>query len=254
MLGKLLKGGRGVFLSAVRGTEWSQFLDYVHPSFFEVMGLRDLAAQGQELAANLTDGRAFEQLRADQAEALARRGVDLRWGARPTGDADEDDARALGQRILEVYFAQLFASEAAILDLRGGRWAWPGDADAPAWSPRPLWIRWDPAFLDAVRDLYRGFYAGDDACFERGVSALHLGSAADVLRAHFGGGDQRAVVFDAKVFHSSFHDVFVRCRDEGVSLHRNFLALGLYLACLYDGLEGRGALDVRDAFERAVGS
>ncbi len=45
----------------------------------------------------------------------------------------------------------------------------------------------------------------------------------------------------------------MRCRDERVSLHRNFLALGLYLACLYDGLEGRGPLDVRDAFERATG-
>ena len=101
--------------------------------------------------------------------------------------------------------------------------------------------------------MYRGFYGEDDALFERGVRALHLEPATDVLRAHFGEGDQRAVVFETKVFHSSFHDVFVRCRDEGVSLHRNFLALGLYLACLYDALEGRGPLDVRDAFERSAG-
>lgn len=254
MLGKLLKGQRGMFASAVRGTEWSQFLDYVTPSFFEVMGMRDLLGQGRELAGNLADRSGFQSIALEQARLLAEVGahVDLA----PPGDAEEGgidtDDRALGQRILEVYFGQLFASDAAILDMRGGGWTWPEEAQEPSWRPRALWIRWDAEFLEAVRAMYLGFYRDDEDAFARGIEALELTPAADALRAHFGDGDQRAVVFETKVFHSSFHDVFVRCRDEGAALHRNFLALGLYLACLYDALEGRGPLDVRNAFERAV--
>ena len=74
--------------------------------------------------------------------------------------------------------------------------------------------------------------------------------------SHFGFGedDQRAVRFRSTVFHSTFHQAFVSCRDAGVSLHRNFLALGIYLACLYDLLEALDLeFDVRDAFERGVG-
>ena len=53
----------------------------------------------------------------------------------------------------------------------------------------------------------------------------------------------------------AFHDIFVRCRDQGVSLHRNFLPLGIYLACLHDhlGTLGGGPFDVRTAFENATG-
>ena len=251
MLGKLLKGRPGMLAGAVRNTEWGQFLDFVTPSFFEVVRPRDLLAQGREMAANLADGAGFEAVKDAQLRALDDRGVTVRTEASGSSAGDEDD-RALGQRILEVYFGQLFAGDAALLDLRRDRWSWPDGASEPEWTPSRLWIRWDPEFLEATRDMYRGFYRDDAATFERGIRTLRLEPASDVLRAHFGEGDQRAVRFETRVFHSSFHDVFVRCRDEGVSLHRNFLALGAYLACLYDALETRGPLDVRDAFERSA--
>jgi hypothetical protein len=254
MLGKLLEGRKGLLLSTVRGTEWGQFLDYVHPSFFEVLGPRDLLAQGKELASNLADGHGFAALREEQAKLLGERAVPVRVeDSEPDAAADGRDPGELGQRILEVYFGQLFGGDATILDLRGGRWHWPAEASEPVWLPRPLWIRWQPEFLGAMRDMYRGFYADEDATFDRGLEAMNLGAAKDVLRAHFGEGDQRAVRFEVAAFHASFHQVFLRCREQGVALHRNFLPLGLYLACLYDALEGRGELDVRSAFDRVCG-
>ena len=63
---------------------------------------------------------------------------------------------------------------------------------------------------------------------------------------------QRAVRFDSAIFQTTFHAVFVRCRVQGIQLHRNFLALGAYLATLYDLLEGLDqAFAVRAAFDRA---
>jgi len=255
---------RSALLRAVRGTEWGDFLDYVSPSFFEVVPARSLWTQGREIAANATRGGAFAELLRELDAVLAARGVAVRpRDALPgTGSTPPDRAahpRARGQRVIELYFAQLFGSGSAALDLRGGRFAEaaPPDDEAEAelvWAPRPFYVVWDEEFIDAVRDLYGGFYRDQTERFRSGLERLGLGPAEDVFRAHFGEGDQRAVRFRTRVFQSTFHEVFVRCRDAGVSLHRNFLPLGLYLGCLYDHLEPLGeAFDVRAAFERAAG-
>jgi len=91
-----------------------------------------------------------------------------------------------------------------------------------------------------LRELYDGFYTEDDARFRRALAALEIDAAEDVFRRHFGSGDQRAVRFEAAAFQATFHEAFVRCRDAGVRLHPNFLALGIFLGCLYDHLESLG--------------
>ncbi len=252
-----------MLIRAVKGTEWSQFLDYVSPSFFEVVPLTGLLAQGREIAANAA-GRSVGAVRDEVRGHIEKRAVavqllapdELPPGAEcgvAEGELDEEAARALGQRALEVYFAQIFASDVSIVDLRSSRWA-SGDGTAAFWAPRPMWVRWESDFLAGMRDLYRGFYRDDDAAFARGVAQLDLGEAGDVLRKHFGAGDQRAVRFHTEVFQSTFHEAFLRCRDAGVKLHRNFLVLGLYLACLYDLLETLGLeFDVRAAYELGAG-
>lgn len=253
---------RSALLRAVRGTEWGDFLDYVSPSFFDVVPARSLWTQGREIAANAASGRGFERLLHDLGAVLAERGVAVRprdalprQGSTPPERAA--DPRARGQQVLELYFAQLFGADSAALDLRGGRFAEAAGEGGEAglvWAPRPFYVEWDGDFIGAVRDLYGGFYCDETERFRSGLERLGLGPAEDVFRAHFGEGDQRAVRFETRVFQSTFHEVFVRCRDAGVSLHRNFLPLGLYLGCLYDHLEPLGeAFDVRAAFQRAAG-
>ncbi len=253
-----LGGNKGLLLRAVKGTEWSQFLDYLSPSFLEVVPASHLIRQGREMLANAGSRDRFREIREELEELLRDCGIDVMLDT--SGERSGDVAslpvaarRRLGQRALEVYFAQLLRLDSAILDLRAARFAMSDPSAAPCWFPRPFFVTWDRAFLEGVRALYEGFYREDDARFGEGLERLELEDAGDVLRAHFGTGNQREVVFRSAVFHSSFHDVFVRCRDNGVSLHRNFLALGLYLACLYDLLEALEIpFDVRDAFERAA--
>lgn len=255
MLRRLLPRFDGAILRLLRGTEWSQLADYVSPSFFEVMPARRLAGQAKELVSNAADGRRGAAILDDVARRLGRSGIAVRVLAEAdpaTTPAGGDAARReLGQRALEIYFAQLFAAPHAVLDLRASRFAW--STAGVAWFPRPFWVAWDPAFLDSVRRLYRGFYGGDDRGFDAALAELALTPARDAFLAHFGGDDQRRVRFRSATFHESFHEVFVRCRDAGVSLHGNFLPLGVFLAALYDHLESLGVeLDVRDAFERAT--
>lgn len=248
----LLRSFDGVF----GGDDWRPLLDFVSPTFFDVVPLRTLLAQGREVVTNAADGRRRTRVEAEVAEAIAARGLALRLG--PTAEeraearAEAPDPTARGQRVLELYFAQLFGAGASLIDLRHGAFAEADDTTL--WSPGPYFVRWEPEFLEALRTLYRGFYGDDEAAFDAGLEALDLIDSKDLFQSHFGE-DPRAVTFERAHFVETFHDVFVRCRDQGVKLHRNFLPLGIYLACLHDHLDGLGGgpFDVRDAYERATG-
>ncbi len=255
----MAKGVGHLIRRAAKGTSWSQFIDYASPALFEVMPMRPLLTQGKEFMSNGSDAERFGAVRQEVALLLAQRAiaVELDQPAQPGDIAlgatlPEEVRRHAGQRILELYFAQLFGSERTILDLRTESFALR-EGDRLLWQPRAFYLDWQPEFLAGLRDLYAGFYLDDEARFAQALSDLGLQDSGDALREHLGSGDQRSVRFETSVFHSSFHNVFLTCRDRGVALHRNFLALGIYLVCLYDALEALDLeFDVRAAFERAV--
>jgi hypothetical protein len=258
-----VRAGVGLLLRWVRGTEWRWFLDFATPAFFDVMPLGALSGQVRGLVRAAADADGFRRARADVERALTARGIGVRIVAEDAADwraaadpvtADAETRRRLGQCALTSYFGQLFAGETSLLDLRAGRLRPGPDGERALWAPRSAWVRWDPGFLAAVRDLYAGFYGDDEARFTAGLDALGLEAAGPVLRAHFGADDQRAVRFRTTDFRASFHEVFVRCRDAGTALPPGFVPLGIALACLYDGLEALDVeLDVRGAFDRARG-
>lgn len=241
----------------LRATEWGQLLDFVSPAFFEVLPARALAGATKDLIASTRDAAGFAAVAAQVRSRIEPRGLGV-WIA----SGDPPPAASLrrgsrrrrcerGQLVLRLYFEQLLGSDAALLDLRHASFA-PHGASL-AWRPARGFVRWEPAFLAAVRRIYRGFYAGEDAEFRAGLAALDLDAAADLFLTHFGDGDQKAVSFEMTQFTASFHAVFQRCRAEGVRLHPNFVALGVHLAALYEHLEALDVpLDVRAAFTAAA--
>ena len=241
---------------AALGTEWGQFVRYLSPALLDVMPMTGLLRQARQLASNASNGRRFATVK----DAVLGQLTTISGPVEMHGEGDvldiallsSSERRELGRRVLEIYFAQLFHAGVCILDLRAQRFR--TRTETLVWLPRPLYVEWDAEFLSGVRDLYRGFYLGDDVGFARGVRQLNLGSAGHVLRSHFGGDDQRRVRFSSEVFHSTFQEAFTICRDERLVLHPNFIALGMYLACLYDALETLAVeLDVRGAFDSVHG-
>jgi hypothetical protein len=98
--------------------------------------------------------------------------------------------------------------------------------------------------------LYSGFYANDDAMFSASLKALRIDHSEDLFRKQFGA-EQSGQAFKMKDFVNTFHQVFVRCKERKVELHPDFLALGVYLATMYDHLDGLDVrIDVRGCFER----
>lgn len=246
------------WLRLARKTEWGSLLSLVSPTFFEVLPARAVLTQGRDLLKNL-DAKSFAAARQRTSRALTAAGRPVSLLATLPGKAlSEDDALAapertlVGELVLELYFRPLLGTGESLLDLRAERLALADDG--LQWAPGPAWVTWDADFLQAIGDLYRGFYREEPEVFAKGLATLGLEPAEALLRKHFGEGDQTAVRFEVTHFQKSFHAVFTECRRRGVALHRNFLPLGLALATLYTTLERlEVALDVRAVFERSAG-
>ena len=238
-------------------TEWSSVVDLI-PSGLDLFSARASTRQGLELALNATNRRRF-------VSVLAKTQADLREAKVPilvndhrderrliaTSDLTRSQRRWLGQVALELYFIQLLRSDIAILDLWPSRLGVTATGDA-VWYPRPFYLAWDRDFLEAVRNVYTGFFLGKGSRFQEGVNQLRLGSSAKLLLQHLGGDNQRGVRFNTRTLQSTFLDICNGRSSADGSLHRNFIAFGLYVASLHELLENLDlGFDVRGAFMRS---
>lgn len=229
--------------SLLAGAELSMIRDYVSPVFFEVMPPRQLTSEARALAgARLQSSSSAKRALA----ASLPQGLSLGDAGRLRLNASGRSRH--GQRVLQLYFHQVYTQPTTFLDLRPERFS--ATADHSIWSPGWLRVTWDPDFISAVQRLYRGFYSDDERMFGEALSDLSLEAAQDTFVRHFGGGDQRSVRFERAHFHQTFHQAFRACAQQGGQLHRNFISLGLMLGCLYAHLEPLElALDVRAAHD-----
>jgi len=249
--------GRVTRLPKPPSSEWKSILSLA-PSALKMFPARDIAHQTLDLVSNGTDNTRFMSvlIRA-QADLRAARVPLLVNRHRPHGqlvpplDLKRPKRRWLGQLALELYFTQLFRSDSVILDLSPSRLGVSGAGDA-VWCPRPLYVHWDPDFLQGVRDLYAGFLLGEEQRFRNGIGQLGLGSAGGRLLQYLGEDDQRGVRFSVANLQSTLREISAARTKEDGTLHRNTIAFGLYVASLHELLESLElAFDVRSAFMRA---
>jgi hypothetical protein len=227
------------------------------PSSFELLSPRNVARQGLELLSNAAHTRRFASVVTAMQSHLRDASVPVL--VKEHGHASEilshrqlsrSQRRWLGQLALELYFAQLFRSEVAVIDL------WPTrlgvDAAGEAvWAPRPFYLRWDPSFRQGVRNIYAGFFLDRTQQFELGVRQLGLGDRANALVEHFGSGNQRSVRFGPEMLRKTLQSMVDQRSTEDTELHPNFAAFGLCLVALHELLGSLNlAFDVRAAFMR----
>jgi hypothetical protein len=244
MIGKILGSG-----------QLGKLASFVSPAFFDVMPAKSLWNRSRKLLASTRDREAFRHAVAERSSQLHHMlpAIELATDRKPDLAANAASGMSpdkRGELVVELYFHQLFHGQTVLLDIRGASFTLAGDR--LLWHPASWLTDWSPEFISALRDIYRGFYGHDDNQFRSGLAALSLTHSEDLFRKHFGGGQER-VTFRTVDFVDTFHQVFQRCKQARVALHPDFLALGIYLAALYDHLEDLGvAVDVAKAFERAT--
>lgn len=227
----------GNFLRGIQNNEWSHFMDYLSPVFFEVVPTLDIAKQTTQL------GKTFAKLKHIDEEAGVRaliRDLRLPVNFREPKTSSEMltslSKHEKGRIALSLYFGQIMHLPFAWLDLRSNTFEYL--SKECNWDPGAWIMRWDEAFLSAMRKIYRGYYGRDEKLYREGLVELHLEHAADLFTKQFGGGDNTAVRFKLKDFRDSFHEIFLSCKKSHTTLHPSFFALGLLLSSLYENLEG----------------
>ena len=240
MIGSILRG--------IQNNEWSQFMDYLSPVFFEVVPTLDIARQTTQL------GKAFTKLKHPDEEAVVRTlvrdlglPVNFRMDKASSEMLTSLSKQEKGRILLSLFFGQLMHNPLAWLDLRSSTFEYL--SKECNWKPGAWIIRWDPKFLGAIRKVYRGYYLDNQNTYRDGLRELNLEHASEMFRKQFGDGQQTAVQFRMQDFRESFHEIFLSCKANKSTLHPNFFAFGLFLSSLYEHLEGlQVSLNVREVF------
>ncbi len=116
-----------------------------------------------------------------------------------------------------------------------------------------LWHRWDSTFIQAMREVYLGYYQFEDEQFFKGLKQLGLQRVSQEIGDVFGNPDMGVHTVTLEAFFDNFEDFFEACRRHGTRLHQDFLVLGLSLATVIKGLEESACpLDIRAVFLEAA--
>jgi hypothetical protein len=221
------------------------------------MSPRSIATQGLQLISNAANPRGFDRILADVQGRLRAASIPVlieehRNPARlqEPSSLTRAQRRWIGQLALELYFAQLFRGDEALLDLRPSSFGVDESGDA-VWRPPPIYVCWDQVFVQGIRDVYAGFFNDRTEQRDAGLAALGLGSSAGLLLRHMGDGNQRSVRFGLDQLQSLLCEMADRRLPDEPKLHPNFIAFGLLLTGLHELLEALDlAFDVRSAFMR----
>jgi hypothetical protein len=238
-----------MFSKLLKSADLRQLSSFVSPAFFDVLPARKIWGRGRALMVGKTSSEYLDAV-ASRARSLATLPLAVALPGQPgSSDSLGGDQRAHATRLVTLYFEQLYSDTPTLLDLRATN---ARDRDGQlAWEPAPWVCEWSADFIEPLRGLYQGFYAPDDKLLKESMEALRIDLAEDLFRKHFGSHPDRQR-FVMRDFVNTFHQVFVRCRDAKRELHPDFLPLGVYLATLYEHLDGIPVeVDVPACYARA---
>jgi hypothetical protein len=240
-----------VWKTLLKTSDWSDVFDLVSPQLFRILPAGKIAGQASTLAKNWMSNKRFRKTKEQCQASLDESDLPITIADKLDKQGARNDDALSGEQLLELYFHQIFHNPTAILDIRYARFWRTGDGEV-AWAPRPYFLEWDHDFQDKLRRVYLAFYADDTQAFDQAVSELGLTGMAGIFLDQFGGQDPTSVSFRLDDFRDSFKTILSKSEELETELHPNFIALGIYLACMYEHLEELGGeYNVAVALERA---
>lgn len=226
-----------------------QLLRFVPMRGWDAVAWRPMLASLRALSWRYASGSGVRSL----GESLAPTLTQVRIGTPAEGQhplialSHGAQRKAVGDRLLHLYFRQWRLPRGQFIDFRPGRFTY-GDGEL-CFTPNGLWLKVSDEFRTGLLALYRAFYADDEAALEdalRRMGMLREGLDAEaqaalkaLLRAHFGI-DQGAQRFSIDAFKTSFDELFEFFLDHGYTLQPDFVVLGFNLITLYLTLEQLG--------------
>jgi hypothetical protein len=168
----------------------------------------------------------------------------------------------VGEKILTLYFTQVFSPDGLFLDLRSQNFEVQG-SDL-RWNPNSFWTKFSDEFRQGLIKVYKGFYLDNDDIYYEGLEGIGLlkkdfspedkKELGSLFRQHFGGESEQT--FNLEKFNQSIISMSNFMLNKKVTISKDFLYLGIYLVTMYSTLEELGGtypvkqiyLDVRGRF------
>lgn len=221
-------------LRSVHGKDWAQFLDYISPTFFEVVPTLEIARLSTQM------GRNFAKRHHSEEEEATRALIHV-LGLPVEFRNDKDSCEMLpslsrrerGHIVLSLFFGQILGLDKAWLDLRLSTFEML--SRECIWKPLPWIMEWDHDFLWAIRDSLYGLFQDDRERFTKGMDALRLGQSADFIFDQLN--ERKAVHFSLKNFRETLHVIFMACKNAKIKIHSNFFPLALLVASMWEHLD-----------------
>ena len=149
------------------------------------------------------------------------------------------------EKLLTLYFCQLFSSKGIFLDLRPGNVYFSNNL--LFWQPTGLWTQFSEKFRIGVIKIYDGFYGNNDKLFQNGLIEIGLASTdwpeedltklADLFRSHFSSSSIEEMSFELDTFKESLIKITHFLLEKKVIISNDFLYLGIYLVTFYASME-----------------
>jgi hypothetical protein len=220
-----------------------ELMKHVPTVLFEVVEWKLLVSELPKLSRRLLQKEGYDELFDLQSNFLETFGIHL------VSDVPSIPAHQVGQpvaeKILCLYFAQLFSPHGLFLDL--GPTHLDYNEGGLNFHPNGLWTKFHPDFSQGLKKIYDGFYLEDETIFHQGLLACGLTSKewpetdreklAKLFKSHFGASLTSEMSFDLETFKESFFKVADFMLEKKVIISIDFLYLGIALVTLYSSLE-----------------
>ena len=220
-----------------------ELMKHVPTVLFEAVEWSVLAAELPKLSRRIIQKEGYVELFDQQAKFLAPFGVKLVEQVDKSYDLHNQKTAA--EKILTLYFAQLFSPHGLFLDLSPAHLAM--ENEVLHFKPSGMWTKFSDEFSDGLKDIYDGFYNEDEPLFHQGLIKSGLTSnawpaadrqrLAELFKSHFGASLTSEMSFEMETFKASFFKVADFMLEKKVKISTDFLYLGISLVTMYSSLE-----------------
>lgn len=159
-----------------------------------------------------------------------------------------ENKKWVGEKILTLYFTQIFSSNGLFLDLRSNHF----ESEGPSlkWHPNGLWTKFDEKFRHGLLKVYEGFYLENDSLYFQGMEEIGLldpkfdledkKELGDLFRKQFGNALHEEMKFELEHLKNSMVSMSHFMLNKKIKISKDFLYLGIYLVTMYSILEDLG--------------
>jgi predicted unusual protein kinase regulating ubiquinone biosynthesis (AarF/ABC1/UbiB family) len=232
-----------------------ELLKHVPTVLFEAVEWKLLASELPKLSRRIIQKEGFIELFDLQSAFLSPFKVKL------VGQVDKQfnllDQKQAAEKILTLYFAQIFSPHGLFLDLSPAHFEQKNDE--LNFLPSGVWTKFSPDFSEGLKYIYDGFYFEDENILHQGLIKSGLTSPkwpeadrqklAELFKSNFGASITGEMSFDLESFKESFLKIADFMLIKKVHISTDFLYLGIALVTMYSSLEKtRAKVNVKEVY------